>query len=92
MAIDVKQAVQRAFEHARALYEPQELQNLRLEAIEYYDREGEWKITVGFDTGSSIRKKTGMDLFPETTYEPQRVYKEFYIDEENGDMKKMLMA
>ena len=92
MAIDVKQAVQRAFEHARELYKPQDLQDLRLEAVEYDELHKEWKITVGFDTGKTIKKKSGMNLFPETSYETQRAYKEFYIDEKTGAMKKMLMA
>lgn len=92
MAIDVKQAVQRAFQHAKKLYRPEELQDLRLEAVEYDDNKREWKVTVGFNTGKTLKKTTGMNLFPETVYEQERVYKEFYIDENTGEMRKMLMA
>lgn len=92
MALDAREAIERAFQYAKELYSEDVLKNPLLEEIEYHDSGEEWHVTIGFDTGKQIKRVSGPSLMGETTYEPERTYKDFVIDAKTGTMKKMLRA
>ncbi|MBA2691280.1 MAG: hypothetical protein H0U65_02130 [Rubrobacter sp.] len=86
--IDLRQAVNRAFEEIRGIYDEDELNDLLLEEIEHSG--GEWLVTVGFTRSSRIprlAKAMGQDY---GSVDPKfRDYKRIKIDAATGAFKGM---
>lgn len=92
MSIDIKSAVQAARKHALELFEPESLPNLALEEITFDESQGQWLVTLGFDSPHKITRKTnGSNLFPTVEEQTQREYKRFHIDATDGHLVSMTM-
>lgn len=86
--MELRQAVERAFEEIRKIYDEEELNDLLLEEIE---RSGdEWLVTVGFTRPSRLShfaKAMGQDY---ATVDPNlRDYKRIKLDANTGEFKGM---
>jgi len=88
--IDRQIAIDNSVKYAESTYN--ELDRLNLEEIEISDDEKFWLITLGWD----VPKKTSKFLLASTDPSTiplgrpiERVYKTFYVDSKNGDVKKM---
>lgn len=87
--IDMKQAVDIAFEAIQQLYPSYTLEDLLLEEV-YLGlmNENEWEVTLGFARPySKERPGTLSNVLPQAK---PRIYKRFFIDAESGDLKGML--
>lgn len=85
--IELRQAVERAFEEIREIYDEEELNDLLLEEIE---RSGDkWLVTVGFTRSSrisSLSKAMGQTY---VTNPNLRDYKRIVIDANTGEFRSM---
>lgn len=86
--IELRQAVERAFEEIHKIYDEKELNDLLLEEIERSG--GDWLVTVGFTRPSRISpyaRAMGQDYVP---VDPKlRDYKRIKIDAATGAFKGM---
>lgn len=90
--ISTKEAVARAKDTIRGLFEDSPLKDLALEEIELVDESGRqrWAVTLGFYRRRSVSPNTGAigSMF-QTTQIENRDYKTIYIDADNGEFVKM---
>ena len=87
MSTDIKAAVYAAREHARALFDQEPLENLALEEVEFDETNGDWLVTLGYDSPHKLRRSTkGPGLFPTVEEETLREYKIFRIDPSDGHL------
>ncbi len=91
MSIDVKDAVKYAVGHAHDLYKGDELRNLLLEEVKYDGEKNEWIVVLGFDSGRIIVDTSGGLIDRKTNERPERVYKYFHINDNDGAMTSMTM-
>lgn len=82
--IDVKQAVDTAFDNFRYLYSDNDLPQVLLEEVNLNDEEDLWLVTIGF-----ARPQTGFGAISQATQ--TRAYKTFKIDAETGDFQGLSM-
>lgn len=80
--IDVKQAVRAAMQFAEELYGPRENLAYTLEEVVPSEDDRYWYVTLGFmDSGSPLAVMSG--------FRPQREYKVFQVDSEDGRVISM---
>ena len=94
-AIDVKQAVQAAKKFAPAIFEPEKISALGLEAVERSEDGRYWLVTLGFSR-PEMYPKTGRDwrrhlspleqVLPSREPAPLREYKVFKVDAVSGEV------
>lgn len=87
--VDMRQAVDIAFEAIQQLYPNSTLEDLLLEEV-YLGamNKGEWEVTLGFARPYSMeRPGTLSTVLPQAK---PRAYKRFFIDAESGKLKGML--
>jgi len=92
MAIEVKEAVQKAFEHARLLLEDEVFSrgNVALEEVDTDSATGNWLVTIGYDSPSQVRKETyQFHIKTGEEYRTERVYKIFCISAQDGSLINM---
>ncbi|WP_200343371.1 hypothetical protein [Rhodovibrio sodomensis] len=91
--MEVKEAIQKAFEYAKDyeqfLAPGKGLSALRLEEVDYNDKDDEWRITLGFDTGQVRKRASGAPLLPETITQTEREFRTFVLYGQTGEMKKL---
>ena len=87
MSIDIKNAINSARDHARALFDHEPLDNLALEEVEFDEATGDCLVTLGYDSPHKlIRRTSGPGLFPTVEEETLREYKIFRIDPSDGHL------
>lgn len=84
--IDVKQAVQLAANYVKEMYEPQQLEDIRLEETEKTDDGSYWFITMSFER-STKRRRGKLHEF--ANQPPIRDYKILKINAESGEVQSM---
>jgi hypothetical protein len=94
--LTVKEAVQKAREYAKEVYEGEHVKNLLLEEAVLDDSQTQWWITIGYDSSRIVREKPvieglAMAFNSSVKEETLRDYKTFMIDAENGEFKGMKM-
>lgn len=92
--IDVKRAVQAAKDFAVALFEPEQLSGLGLEAIERTEDGKHWLVTLGFQRAASrARRRARISPLERVlpSPEPDREYKVFKVDAGSGEVLGMQM-
>jgi len=92
MAIEVKEAVQKAFDYAKSLleYEVFSRGNVALEEVEKDSSSGNWLVTIGYDSPSQVRKETyQFHIKTGEEYRTERVYKIFCISAQDGSLISM---
>jgi uncharacterized protein YdeI (YjbR/CyaY-like superfamily) len=82
--MDVKEAVKLAKEHVLDLFADENITNLGLEEVSFYDQDGEWTVTLGFSRPWDEPRNTLASLAQ--TNLPRRSYKIVRIDD-NGKVK-----
>jgi capsule polysaccharide modification protein KpsS len=91
--LTVKDAVAKAKDAIRQLYDDSPLKDLALEEIELVTDGGRhrWAVTLGFFRPKSITLKHGAvgSIFHQPTQIENRDYKTIYIDADSGDFVKM---
>lgn len=86
--IELRKAVDRAFEEIRNLYDEGELNDLLLEEIERSG--GEWLVTVGFTRSSRIPRMARAMGGDHAMVDPKfRDYKRIKLDADTGEFKGM---
>lgn len=90
---DVKQAVQAAKDFAAALFEPEQLSGLGLEAIERTEDGKYWFVTLGFHRAAPRRRRRARSPLEQVlpSPEPEREYKVFKVDSSSGEVLGMQM-
>lgn len=91
--IDVKQAVQAARDFAVALFEPEQLSGLGLEAIEKTEDGKHWLVTLGFHRAAPRHRRRPRSPLEQVlpAPEPEREYKVFKVDAGSGEVLGMQM-
>lgn len=87
--MDVKQAVAQAKEYVRDLFAEEKPANVGLEEVEFDDRDGEWRITIGFTrpwNKPQFRNKMSELLEPSQF---DRSYKVVCISDKTGAVKSL---
>ena len=91
--IDIKEAVRRAKEFAAALFEPEKISKLGLEAVERSEDRLYWLVTLGFTRPHlfSVPRKTRPispldEILPRSEPQPEREYKVFRVDTQSGEV------
>jgi hypothetical protein len=91
--IDIKEAVRRAKEFAAALFEPEKISKLGLEAVERSEDGRYWLVTLGFirphlfTAPRKTRPISPLDeILPRPKPKPEREYKVFRVDTESGEV------
>jgi hypothetical protein len=84
--MNVKEVVKLAKEHILDLFADEEISNLGLEEVHFYEEKGEWMVTLGFSRPWDEPRNTLASLAQSTV--PQRSYKIVYIDDK-GQVKSV---
>jgi hypothetical protein len=89
--IDIKEAVRRAKEFAAALFEPERISKLGLEAVERSEDGRYWLVTLGFTRPHlSPRKSRPLspldDILRKPEPQSEREYKVFRVDLQSGEV------
>ncbi len=84
--IDVKQAVQFAANYVKELYEPQQLNDMRLEETERAEDGAHWLITLSFERSTKRRKSKLSEIVNQP---PTRDYKILKINATSGEVQSM---
>ena len=89
--IDVSTAMKLAFDHFDTFFDRGALGRVLLEGVEIDEDTDDWLITIGFDAGRQrvVHAKLVPGLDPDETIEPVRELREFRLDGQTGDLKKM---
>lgn len=82
--MNVKEAVKLAKEYVLDLFAEENITNLGLEEVNFYDADGEWIVTLGFSRPWDEPRNTLASLAQSTL--PRRSYKIVRIDD-NGQVK-----
>ena len=89
--ISAKAAVDAAFGHFKELFGTAHTSHVLLEGLEYFDRDDEWRVVIGFDSGR--HKDTGGPLLAvgigPKTIEPIREFRTIYLDARDGSFRRM---
>ena len=87
------EAIKKAKDTAKELYEEDELEGLRLEEIESSHDNSKWLITLGWNEQQSRREAGGiMSDMQGTQYKKlPRVYKVFHVNKDNLEIDKVEM-
>lgn len=94
--LTVKEAVQKAREYAKEVYEGEPIKNLLLEEAVLDSSQTQWLITFGYDSSRVVREKPAIEglaiaLSSSVKEETLRDYKTFIINAENGAFGGMKM-
>lgn len=85
--MDVKEAVSKAVDHIRTLFEHEQLSNLGLEEVEMDDDLQEWIVTVGFSRPWDYPPKSALEeISGNRRRPPQRSYKIVRISDRSGNV------
>lgn len=96
--IDVKQAIKLAKEFAAMLYEPEQISQLGLEAVERTEDGKHWLVTLGFSRPWSRPRRRRQDplkspleqaLEYSTQIQKDREYKVLRVDAQTGEVVSM---
>jgi hypothetical protein len=91
--VTVKDAVAKAKDAIRQLFEDSPLKDVALEEIELVSDAGRqrWAVTLGFFRPKAVTVKHGAvgSIFQPATHIENRDYKTIYIDADSGDFVKM---
>ena len=90
--IELKDAVRAAREAAAEYFESERIEDLRLEEFERSEDDKYWLITMGYDVIKPRLRKTVLENalnIPPTGLEYSRVYKQFVVDSESGEVTSM---
>jgi hypothetical protein len=92
MAIEVKEAVKKAFEHAKSLLGDEVFSrgNVALEEVDTDSATGNWLVTIGYDSPNRVRKVTyQFHMKSDEEHRTERVYKVFCISAQDGSLINM---
>jgi hypothetical protein len=89
--MEVKQAVRKALDYVRALFDEETTSNLGLEEVEYLSDSNLWQVTIGFSRpwdypNPSVSRPSLpslLDPFPQDL-RPSRSYKTVLVDDASG--------
>ncbi|WP_446008064.1 hypothetical protein [Candidatus Electrothrix sp.] len=84
--MDVKAAVKLAKEYILYLFDEEEINNLGLEEVEFYEGEEAWSVTVGFSRPWEVPNDT---ILASLAKPPGRSYKIVRIDDKAGQVKSV---
>lgn len=83
--MDVKEAVARAKQYVADLYADEQISNLGLEEVEFYEPDKTWSVTVGFSRPwDSVRNNVVTVISGDVA--PGRSYKVVKISDANGNV------
>lgn len=80
--MDVKEAVARAKQHIADLYADEQISNLGLEEVEFYEADKTWSVTVGFSRPWDSIRNVVTAISGDVT--PRRSYKVVKISDASG--------
>ncbi len=84
--MNVKEAVKMAKEYVLDLFVEEEINNLGLEEVEFYESEQIWSVTVGFSRPWEVPNNTILAALAKPT---GRSYKIVRIDDKAGQVKSV---
>ncbi len=82
--MDVKEAVQKAMEHAQTLFSEEKISNLGLEEVEFDEENNKWLVTIGFSRPWDY-STTAFSVISSPP-PPKRSYKVITIDYMTGEV------
>lgn len=84
-----KQAISAAFALFEEFFPKGAADHLLLEELEFDEKNGQWRVVIGFDTG---RRKEGSAMFNswDRTSEPIREFRTFIIRADDGSLVRMV--
>lgn len=91
--LKAKEAVDAAFSLFREFFPHKEVKRVLLEGLEYLEHDQFWKIRIGFDAGGvkiSEPSYSTMGILPgNTTREPIREFRDFYLNAHDGSLVRI---
>jgi hypothetical protein len=88
--LNPKEAVERAEEHLRLFFPPDETKHFRVEAVELPESGSEWRITFGWEeSGYRTVGGSALAMGRATIERIPRVYKKVRIAADSGEFKGM---
>ena len=87
--VDVKQAVARAMDYLRDMYQIDKFKDVLLEEVDLSEDNKFWNVTIGFTRGQETTSGGPMAVLVGQSSEFKREYKVFQIDAKTGDLRSM---
>ena len=87
--VDVKQAVAKAMDYLRDMYQIDKFKDVLLEEVDLSEDNKFWNVTIGFTRGQETTSGGPMAVLIGQSSEFKREYKVFQIDAKTGDLRSM---
>lgn len=91
--LKAKEAVDAAFSLFKEFFSSKDVKRVLLEGLEFLERDQRWKVTIGFDAGGvkiSEPSYPTMGILPgNTTREPIREFRDFYLNAHDGSLVRI---
>jgi hypothetical protein len=87
--VDVKQAVARAMDYLKDMYQIDKFKDVLLEEVDLSEDNKFWNVTIGFTRGQETTSGGPMAVLIGQSSEFKREYKVFQIDAKTGDLRSM---
>ena len=87
--VDVKQAVSKAMDYLKDMYQTDRFKDVLLEEVDLSEDNKFWYVTIGFTRGQESTSGGPMATLIGQSSEFKREYKVFQIDSQTGDLRSM---
>jgi hypothetical protein len=87
--VNVKQAVARAMDYLKDMYQIDQFKDVMLEEVDLSEDNKYWNVTVGFTRRQETTSGGPMATLIGQSEEFKREYRVFQIDAESGDLRSM---
>jgi hypothetical protein len=87
--VDVKQAVSKAMDYLRDMYQIDQFKDVMLEEVDLSEDNKYWNVTIGFTHRQESTSGGPMATLIGQSTEFKREYRVFQIDAEGGDLRSM---
>ena len=87
--VDVKQAVSKAMDYLRDMYQIDQFKDVMLEEVDLSEDNKYWNVTIGFTRRQESTSGGPMATLIGQSTEFKREYRVFQIDAESGDLRSM---
>ena len=87
--VDVKQAVAKAMDYLKDMYQIDQFKDIMLEEVDLSEDNKYWNVTIGFTRRQESTSGGPMATLIGQSTEFKREYRVFQIDAESGDLRSM---
>jgi hypothetical protein len=87
--VDVKQAVAKAMDYLKDMYQIDQFKDVMLEEVDLSEDNKYWNVTIGFTRRQESTSGGPMATLIGQSTEFKREYRVFQIDAESGDLRSM---